>query len=199
MAKFNITEYKAGWYQRNKARILARRKARYDANREKLCEATKTYNREHKAERTAYEQERYKIRGHTPEYMEYHRQYNKVRYRKLYATDLDYSIMKRLRSRINRVLESDFALKSASTMTLIGCTLEQLKTHLESTFTEGMSWDVRSKLAIDHIVPCCSFNLKDPEQQKKCFHYTNLRFMWWEDNQRKSFEDKKLSLRLRAA
>ena len=27
---------------------------------------------------------------------------------------------------------------------------------------------------IDHILPCASFDLTDTEQQKRCFHYTNL-------------------------
>jgi hypothetical protein len=35
---------------------------------------------------------------------------------------------------------------------------------------------------IDHIRPCCSFDLTDPEQQKKCFHYSNLQPLWAEEN-----------------
>lgn len=35
---------------------------------------------------------------------------------------------------------------------------------------------------IDHIRPCKSFDLTDPEQQKECFHYTNLQPLWWWEN-----------------
>jgi hypothetical protein len=38
---------------------------------------------------------------------------------------------------------------------------------------------------IDHITPCTAFDLTDPEQQKKCFHYTNLQPLWASDNIRK--------------
>ncbi len=33
----------------------------------------------------------------------------------------------------------------------------------------GIIWE------IDHHIPCASFDLKDPEQQNKCFHYTNTK------------------------
>ena len=39
---------------------------------------------------------------------------------------------------------------------------------------------------IDHIRPCSSFDLTDLEQQKQCFHYTNLQPLWWFDNIKKS-------------
>jgi hypothetical protein len=38
-----------------------------------------------------------------------------------------------------------------------------------------MSWNNHgSYWEIDHIKPCSSFDLTDIEQQKQCFHYTNL-------------------------
>jgi hypothetical protein len=35
---------------------------------------------------------------------------------------------------------------------------------------------------IDHIVPCASFNLMDVDEQKRCFHYTNLQALWAKAN-----------------
>jgi hypothetical protein len=35
---------------------------------------------------------------------------------------------------------------------------------------------------LDHINPCAAFDLTIPEQQKRCFHYTNLQPMWWKQN-----------------
>ncbi|NBT08982.1 MAG: hypothetical protein EBS98_09300, partial [Chitinophagia bacterium] len=35
---------------------------------------------------------------------------------------------------------------------------------------------------LDHIQPCASFDLTDPSQQKKCFHYSNIQPLWAKDN-----------------
>ena len=35
---------------------------------------------------------------------------------------------------------------------------------------------------IDHHIPIASFNLLKEEEQKKCFHYTNLKPLWAKDN-----------------
>ena len=48
-----------------------------------------------------------------------------------------------------------------------------------------MNWDNYGVWHLDHIIPCARFDLSDPEQQKICFHYTNLQPMWGEDNMRK--------------
>ena len=59
---------------------------------------------------------------------------------------------------------------------------------MESKFTEGMSWENQGKNGwhIDHKKPCSKFDLSKPEEQKKCFHFTNLQPLWWEDNLKKS-------------
>jgi hypothetical protein len=87
-------------------------------------------------------------------------------------------------SRINISLKHN--RKSLKTEILIGCSISKLKIYLESKFIEGMSWHNRELWHIDHIIPCDSFDLSNPDQQKKCFHYTNLQPLWKEDNLKKS-------------
>jgi len=38
---------------------------------------------------------------------------------------------------------------------------------------------------VDHIKAVANFDLEDEEEQKKCFHYTNLQPLWAEDNLKK--------------
>ena len=71
-------------------------------------------------------------------------------------------------------------------MTLIGCSIEKLKKHFEKQFKSDMSWFNYGKWHIDHIKPCCKFDLRKISEQKKCFHYTNLQPLWAKENFRKN-------------
>jgi len=94
--------------------------------------------------------------------------------------DIHFRLLENLRSRIGKAVER----KSNKTTTLIGCTVDELKQHLQKQFKSGMSWDNYSKTGwhIDHIIPCAKFNLENNEEQRKCFHYTNLQPLWAIDN-----------------
>ena len=97
--------------------------------------------------------------------------------------DVGYRILRNLRTRLYQALKK--LKKSDSTMKLTGCTLEQLKKHIESKFKDRMSWDNYGVWHVDHIIPCAQFDLSDPEQQKICFHYTNLQPLWAKENMSK--------------
>ncbi len=49
-----------------------------------------------------------------------------------------------------------------------------------------MTWDNYGEWHIDHIKPCALFDFTKEEQQRECFHYTNLQPLWAKDNMRKS-------------
>jgi len=70
----------------------------------------------------------------------------------------------------------------------LGCTIDELRTHLETRFSDGMSWNnwTLDGWHIDHIIPLAFFDLTDPEQVKIACHYTNLQPLWAEENLRKS-------------
>ncbi len=83
----------------------------------------------------------------------------------------------RLRARLRTAILKRYGKKSAKTMDLIGCTVAEAVRHIESLFTEGMSWERFSEIA--------AFDLTDPAQQRLCFRLSNLRPMWHLENLRK--------------
>ena len=113
------------------------------------------------------------------------KKYNKkssIRNKKRYYEDINYRMSKILRSRIKTALKNNFKISSA--VRDLGCSIEELKKHLESKFQTGMTWENwgLNGWHIDHIKPLCSFNLSNIEEFKKACHYTNLQPLWAKDN-----------------
>lgn len=101
-------------------------------------------------------------------------------------SDPAYAITNALRARLYAVVKNSRGRKIKSTLDLVGCDAEFLAKHIESKFKEGMTWENRSEWHIDHIIPCSKFNMLYPEDQGKCFHYSNLQPLWWWENLSKS-------------
>jgi hypothetical protein len=57
---------------------------------------------------------------------------------------------------------------------------------LEDQFEDGMAWENHGEWHIDHRRPCSSFDLVNEEEQRMCFHHTNLQPMWGAENISKS-------------
>jgi hypothetical protein len=72
---------------------------------------------------------------------------------------------------------------------LLGCSIEEFKEHIEKKFKKGMTWNNYGEWELDHIKPCCSFDLTDLEQQKLCFHYTNIQPLWKKEHRIKTQQD----------
>ncbi len=110
----------------------------------------------------------------------------RVRRLKRRQVDPQYGLLCSLRSRVYNVMKGN--TKSFAILELLGCSLKELKKHIENQFQKGMSWENYGFYGwhIDHIIPCSKFNLIDPEQQKTCFNYSNLQPLWAIDNLRKS-------------
>lgn len=95
---------------------------------------------------------------------------------------IERTLRQRIRSAVIEGYQTDRALN------LLGCSVEEFKAHLEGLWIENMSWDNYGLYGwhIDHILPCSSFNLLEPEEQRKCFHWSNMQPLWARDNLRKS-------------
>lgn len=81
----------------------------------------------------------------------------------------------RVRSRICHMVRGHGGSKSASTLDLLGCSIKQLRSHLEANFGRGMNWEnYGTYWHIDHREPACRFDLRNPSEQRRCFHFSNL-------------------------
>lgn len=143
----------------------------------KISEYSKTYRENNKEK---YNEYRKKNR-------EYFREKKRLYCRKKNAEDISYKIVKNLRTRIRFALKKDGAIKSDTTANLLGCSIDYFVEYFKSLFSEGMTWErfMNGEIQIDHKKPCAKFDLTDHEQQKQCFHYTNLQPLWWQDNLKK--------------
>lgn len=101
------------------------------------------------------------------------------------ATDITFKILKNLRSRTRFALKKN--VKSDTTENLLGCTIVFFQNYFESLFIDGMTWELfmQGEIHIDHKIPCKLFDLSKEDEQKKCFHYTNLQPLFKEDNLKK--------------
>ncbi len=96
----------------------------------------------------------------------------------------------RLRTSICVAIRKQGTTKAAKSETLLGCSVAEFRAHIESLWKDGMNWgnygvwQLGQPMTwhIDHIIPVSSFNLTDPEQQRRCFHWSNMRPMWAFDN-----------------
>ena len=162
----------------------------YLKNKEKILKKNKKYCNNHIGNIKKYQKEyREKNKEHLLKYIKLYRHENKEKlnikkrkYTKSYEKRLEVKIVKRLRTRIRQALKN--AKKSKTTLNLTGVDVFQLKKYLESTFKTGMNWEKFKKglIHIDHIRPCSSFDLSKPEEQAKCFHYTNMQALWAHEN-----------------
>lgn len=106
------------------------------------------------------------------------------KYRESKKDDAKWLLRKNLSGCIRQAIKIQSGEKAYRSMELLGCTIEQIRDHLESQFTEGMTWDNmgRGGWHIDHIIPCAFFDLTKPSHQKVCFNYQNLQPLWASDN-----------------
>lgn len=110
-----------------------------------------------------------------------------LRYSIKRKTNHGFRVVTNLRTKLRFVLNRERVRKSERTITMIGCTYNQLKVHLESGFKRGMRWDNYGTLwHVDHIIPCAAFDHTDPKQRAQCWHWTNLRALDAKKNLQKS-------------
>jgi len=111
----------------------------------------------------------------------------KARVRRAYEKNrenLTWVISNRMRCRMWMTLRNSKARRSWES--LVGYSREDLIAHLESLFSEGMTWGkfFEGEIEIDHKRPIASFVYVSPQdkQFQQCWALSNLRPLWKRDN-----------------
>ena len=206
----NITDpvlRRKAYCKANKEKMRAGAKVYHELNKDKLKAYSKIWRKENKEKIKAYHKDRKTTSAYQAD-KEYAKNYylnnkekckaqnrvyrqnnkdklnqlNRERRKKLILTDINFKLRINLRHRLKEALKGNF--KSGSAVNDLGCSIEQLKIHLESKFQEGMSWDNWSFKGwhLDHIKPLSSFDLTDRNQLLQACHYTNLQPLWAKEN-----------------
>jgi hypothetical protein len=139
-----------------------------------------------------------------PEIKAYQKEYSTKNRRKITKQqsqrlneDPTLKLSKNLRNRLLQAIKGEY--RSGSAVDDLGCTIKELKIHIESLFyphpitNEPMTWEnwgrLSGKWQIDHIMALLNFDLTDRTQFLKASHYTNLQPLWFEDHVRKTATD----------
>jgi hypothetical protein len=104
------------------------------------------------------------------------------------ANDPIYKLINNFRTAIYQVLKENNVKKNGHYFEILRYTPDELINHLESKFTEGMTWDNYGEWHVDHILPISYFQIQEigDEQFIKCWELNNLQPMWGEENIKKS-------------
>lgn len=186
--KEKIKLYKSEYYKENKKEVLKKNKKWIEENKDRKKETDKIWNKLNRKKKTKsgkkwsegniekVRESRKKWRKNNPEW---HKKYMKRRC----SNDVGFRLKHNLRKRIWDALKG--RSKSNRTVVLIGCSVEFLVKYIERKFQKEMTWNNYGEWHIDHIKPCISFDLIKEEEQRSCFHYSNLQPLWKLDNLRK--------------
>ena len=182
--------YAREWRKRNPEKVRASERRYLEKNPEKRRQIVRAYierNRETiSAKRAAHSLANREHRSvMNKQWREANRDRINAERRERRKKNRQFMIREALASRIVAAVRAQKTVKCAKTAELVGCTHAFFITHIESLFLPGMSWANRSAWHVDHKRPCAAFDLTDPTEQRRCFHFTNLRPMWAKDNQRK--------------
>jgi hypothetical protein len=146
-------------YARHKARILARNRLN-----------NKRWYRQNKQNKLLKNKEWRQANGERVRC--YHREYQREK-----RKDPIYRLHQAISSGVRKVLKGEKCRSKWEA--LLGFAVEDLKSHLQSKFKKGMSWDNYGSWTIDHIKPISHFS---KTEFKECWSLANLQPLWASEN-----------------
>jgi len=181
---------KDGYYNYCKKCMELYHKKHRESNKDKINERSRKWREENKEKTKQYYKEY--SQENVEKIKEYRKEYRKTyktrrnlhnKYRR--KTDYIFKFTENIRSLILGSFKrgKNKFKKNARTETILGCTVEEFRLHIEKQFTEGMTFENHGKWHLDHIIPIASANTE--EEIIKLNHYTNFQPLWAIDNFKK--------------
>lgn len=116
----------------------------------------------------------------TPEYLKAKRQ----RKHKRDMADPVKALAIRVKDLIRKSIEFKGFVKNTKTASILGCSPDEFRAHIEKQFVAGMSWDNFRTIDLDHIVPMATAETE--EDVYRLNHYSNFSPLFKDDNRDKS-------------
>jgi hypothetical protein len=173
--KYNNENYDSDYHKRyredNREDISKKRKEYYKKNKDKI----KKYqfdNKEH-------------LNSKKKEYRDVNKDYfnslNREYIKKRKENNPLFKLTCSIRTLITQSFKGQFTTKAKKTIEILGCDFETFKEHIETQFTDDMSWNnYASYWQLDHKTPISWSECE--EDVYKLNHYTNFQPLFWKEN-----------------
>jgi hypothetical protein len=167
------------WYEKSKYKELVKKKKKnksiyYHVNQKQQNERLIIWRNDN----------RNKIREYSRiKYSKNKKQYA-ILFKEKCAKEPKFKLKVAIRNLIGQCFKRKSFKKNEKTTQILGCSFDEFKSHIESQFKHGMSWDNRGEWHIDHIMPVSMAKTED--EVIRLNHYRNLRPLWAHENLSKS-------------
>ena len=163
----------------NKERLKEQGKEWYNNNKKKRLKKSKTWHNSKKhaeLNRKWAKNNKEKIALYTKSY----RQKINKRIKERMQADPLYKLRRNLSCRTSAAFRKRGFVKIFTTQSLLGCSYNEAKAHIEKQFKVEMGWHNRGEWHIDHIIPLAS--AKTEKELIDLCAYTNLQPLWAKEN-----------------
>lgn len=153
-----------------------------EKNKETLKEYVKIWYENNKEHRKQY------LKEYREKNVDKIRQIKRDYERNRKARDPLYKLINNFRTAIYQVLKENNINKNGHYFEILKYTPEDLILHLETKFTDGMTWDNYGEWHVDHIKPISSYIILEigDDEFMKCWSLNNLQPLWGKENISKS-------------
>jgi hypothetical protein len=117
-----------------------------------------------------------------------HREYKRKYEKNRKDTDPLYKLISNFRTAIYQVLKENNINKNGHYFEILKYTPDDLILHLETKFTDGMTWDNYGEWHVDHVKPISSYIILEigDDEFMNCWSLNNLQPLWGKENLIKS-------------